>query len=352
MLSLNFKNVVIETLAVNLPPIEITSAALEDRLAETYQRLGIPMGTLERLSGVATRYMWEPTVFPSHAATTVVKKALEESQIKIGQIGALISCSVTRDYFEPAVASLVHSNLGMEEQSLTFDISNACLGFSDGLTMMANLIESGVIQAGIVVSAETTAKMIENNVRHLLSKTDISRDEFLKLLPTLTIGSSSVAYVLCNKALAPNGHSIKGIVARSASQFADLCVGNGDYCLTQPDFNPLMHTESGKLIASAAKTGGRTWGDLSEAVNWKKEDVDHVFCHQVGKQVNEAFYTEMGLDFSKEYTIYRKYGNAVSAALPTALVLGAEEKPLKKGEKVVLTAFGSGLNCRFIAIEW
>jgi 3-oxoacyl-[acyl-carrier-protein] synthase III len=352
MQSLNFKNVVIESLAVNLPPIEISSATLEDRLAETYQRLGIPFGTLEKLSGVASRYMWDPSVLPSHAATEVVKKVLDESNIKPDQIGSLISCSVTRDYFEPAVASIIHGNLKMKEQCLTFDISNACIGFSDGIAVTANLIESGVIQAGIVVSAEATAKMIEHNVRHLQAKEDISRDEFLKLLPTLTIGSSSVAFILCHKSLAPDGHKLKSIVSRSASQYADLCVGNGDFCMTQENFSPLMHTESGKLIASAARTGAKTWQDLQEATGWKKEDVDHVFCHQVGKQVNDAFYNEMGLEFSKEYTIYRKYGNAVSAALPTALVLGAKEKPLKKDEKIVLTAFGSGLNCRFIAIEW
>lgn len=65
----------------------------------------------------------------------------------------------------------------------------------------------------------------------------------------------------------------------------------------------------------------------------------------------------MGLDIEKEFTIYRKYGNLVSAALPTALALGidqrtSEEKTLNKKDKILLTAFGSGLNSIFIGMEW
>jgi orotate phosphoribosyltransferase-like protein len=75
---------------------------------------------------------------------------------------------------------------------------------------------------------------------------------------------------------------------------------------------------------------------VTAALGWSKEHVDHVFCHQVGRQVNEAFYREMGLDFDKDFAIYNRYGNMVSAALPAALAIGAEEKKIQPGEKVLL----------------
>lgn len=92
--------------------------------------------------------------------------------------------------------------------------------------------------------------------------------------------------------------------------------------------------------------------DFSQSFGWTRSDVHHIFCHQVGKQVNEGFYREMGLDIEKEYTVYRNLGNLVSAALPTALALGSEEKDMKPGEKVLLTAFGSGLNSIFWGVIW
>jgi len=353
MFSFNFKHVRIESMAVNLPPQEVTSAELEDRLAPLYERLKIPFGTLEKLSGVKSRYFWDTTTAPSEVATVAAREAVDKIGFDKKELKALFNCSVTRDYFEPATACLVHRNLGLPDTSITMDVTNACIGFSDGMIMLANLIEAGIVKAGVVVSGESISRVIQCHIDHMLSDETLQREDLLKLLPSLTLGSGAVSYVLCHDSIATSTHRFLGGVSRSATQLSDLCNGNGDYCILQgSDFNPLMHTESNKLISSAATLGGQMWKDMSEVFGWTREEVDHVFCHQVGKQVNQAFYNEMGLDFEKEYTIYKKYGNLISAALPTALAMGVEEKGVKENEKIVWTAFGSGLNSRFFAIEW
>lgn len=331
----------------------MTTIELEDRLAPLYKKLKIPVGTFEKLTGIKNRCYWEAEVPPSQVATVAALKALEGSNLKPEQLQALFSCSITRDYFEPATSCLVHHELGLPESSIALDISNACLGFMNGLMMMSSMIESGIIKAGILVSGEVILKPIEHCISHILGKEDITRDELLKLLPTLTLGSGSVAYILAHKDLTPSTHKILGGVSKSATIHHDLCNGNGDYChFHDGAFDPIMTTESGKLISAAAKLGGRAWKQLSELLGWDREDVDHVFCHQVGKQVNEGFYREMGLDFKKEFTIYEHYGNLASAALPSAMVIGAKEKNIQPGEKVVMTGFGSGLNALFLGIEW
>ena len=77
-----------------------------------------------------------------------------------------------------------------------------------------------------------------------------------------------------------------------------------------------------------------------------------LFCHQVGKQVNSLFYETMGLPIEKEFTVYGKYGNLVSAALPSALFTAAEQDVFQEGQKILLTAFGSGLNAMFTGLVW
>lgn len=349
-----YKNVCLESWAVNLPPNEVTSAELEDQIAPIYQRLGIPFGTLEKLSGVKTRRLWDRSVLPSHGATIAAKEAIAKMGIPLNSIGAIFSCSVTRDYFEPATAALVHRNLELPESTMALDITNACIGFSNGLTLLANLIESGVLEAGIVVSCETVSSIIDSSAKAMRERQDITRDELVKLIPTFTLGSGAVAYVLCNKRIATRGHRIHGGVALSATEHNQLCIGNADWAMTQPvdELNPLMYTESSLLINAAAKLGGRTWREASELLNWKRDQIDHIFCHQVGRQVNEAFYREMQLDMEKEFTIYRTLGNLVSAALPTNFAIGIEQKGIKQGDKILLTAFGSGLNSIFLGIEW
>ncbi|MEZ4754892.1 MAG: 3-oxoacyl-ACP synthase III [Bdellovibrionota bacterium] len=354
MAAFRFKNVCIESFALNLPDLEVTSAELEDRIAPLYQRLKIPFGTLEKLSGVSTRRLWDPMYNPSQAATTAAERALDQIGFDRDHIRAVFNCSVTRDYFEPATAAIVHSNLGIDESSISMDITNACIGFSNGIQTLATLIDQGVVKAGIVVTAENVSRIIESTIKLILETGEtIERDELIKLLPTFTLGCGSVAMVLCHESLATQDRRVLASVSRSATQHVGLCVGNGDYYVNQrQDLNPIMHTESYEIINQASKLGGRIWKDLTEFVGWDSKEVDHIFCHQVGKQVNKSFYKGMGLPFSKEFSVYQRYGNLVSAALPSALVTGAEEKDMQKGENVLLTAFGSGLNGIFTAIKW
>jgi 3-oxoacyl-[acyl-carrier-protein] synthase III len=357
MIATRYKKVCLEAFAVNLPPHEVSSTEIEDRLAPVYERLRIPFGTLEKLSGIKTRYFWDRETRPSQVGTVAAQAAIAKIGFPKSELGAIFSCSVARDYFEPATATLIHRNLGMAEDSIALDISNACAGFSTGITFLANLIEREVVKAGIVVSGETVTPLFENNVRHILGNTELTREQILKVIPTFTLGSGAVAFVLCHESIATTSQRLVGQTLRSATQFNNLCAGLADFAVCDPQAEaPLMMTESSQLILSAASLGKRAWADTSELLGWKRDDVDHIFCHQVGKQVNEAFYEEEGLDMQKEFTIYKKYGNMVSAAAPTCFVLGVEEKlrngTLKQGDKLLITGFGSGLNAIFSGFEW
>ena len=354
MLSVRFNHVCIESYAVEIPKNEVTSAEIEGRLAPLYQKLSVPSGTLERLSGVAKRCFFDFNESPSSIATRVARKAIERVGFDPNQIGTLFNCSVARDFFEPATAVIVHSNLKFSEEVMAMDITNACVGFSNGILLLANLIESGAVSAGVVVSAEHLGAITEATMARLLREGSSSRSEFLGMLATFTLGSGAAAMVLCHEKLATRGHRLLGMVARSASEHNKLCMGNADFCFHQNRdlLNPLMETDSRKLLAAAAKLGQRAWKDASALLGWTVDDIDHIFCHQVGKQVNEDFYKTMGLPIQKEHTVYQKWGNLVSAALPSALISHAEEGVIKKGEKVMLLGFGSGLNAIFSGVVW
>lgn len=353
MTGFRFKNVCIEALATYFPSQELTSAELEDSIAPVYQKLGIPFGTLERLTGVASRRWWPATEFPSRVGTEAAKIAIEESGIDPDLLRAVFSCSVSRDYFEPATGVLIHNNLGLSEKGIALDISNACLGFSDGMFFLANLIESGVVKAGIVVSGESIGRVVNSTREVLIKDPNLTREQTIKMLPSFTLGCGAAAFVLCHESLSKKKHRMLGGVTRSATNHSDLCIGNMDIAVRESlNVIPVMETESSKLIAAAALLGQRTWNDASEVLGWSRDDVDHIFCHQVGRQVNEAFYNTIGLDIKKEFTIYKNYGNLVSAAVPSALTLGVKERNIKKGEKILLTGFGSGLNALFMGIEW
>ncbi|RME57670.1 MAG: 3-oxoacyl-ACP synthase III, partial [Candidatus Dadabacteria bacterium] len=329
-----FKNVVIDSYALNLPETEVTSYEIEEQLSSIYKKLGLPFGTLERASGIKARRLWPVDFPPSKGAFQAAKEALTLSSLKKEDIGAIFNCSVTRDYFEPATACLVHGMLELSEHTIALDITNACIGFSNGILLAANLIETGVIKGALLVSSENVRRIIDNSINFLLNSDDISRADLIKILPTFTLGCGAAAMVLSHKDLSSSSHFLIGAVARSATQFNDLCNGNGDFYFNQAQgFNPIMYTESGTLMSEAARLGRRMWQDFSNSFNWSREEIDHIFCHQVGKQVNDAFYNEMTLDIKKEFTVYEKLGNLVSAALPAAFIIGTKEKNIKTNDK-------------------
>ncbi len=353
MRQFRFRNVVLESYGLHFPEEEVSSAAIEDRLAPLYEKLKVPFGTLEKLSGIKTRRLWPVDTPPSVGALAVTKKVLDDIGFDQSKIGAIVNCSVTRDFFEPGTSCIVHEQLGFGEDILAFDITNACIGFSNGIQILGNLIDTGVIEAGVVVSCENIACIVENTMQRLLNDTEMDRDQFLAWMPTFTLGCGAAAAVLCHKDIATRNHRIHGSVARCATQHSDLCVGNGDFFIRQiTGMHPVMQTQSHKLVSEAAKLGARTWNDFSETFGWSREDIDHIFCHQVGRHVNERFYETMTLDYEKEFSVYQRYGNLVSAALPSALFTGIEEKGIQAGEKILCTGFGSGLNSIFMGIEW
>ena len=353
MANLKFENVCIDSYATEIPEDVVKTDDVEQELKPVYEKLGIPFGSLRRMSGIQERRLWNAATCPSEGAIKVVKKLLEKTNIPLEDIGALISCSVTRDYFEPAISCVVAHEIKLSETAWVMDISNACIGFSDGMLMLANLIEQGIVKAGIVVSSENMRPILDN-CNKIMHEGKLEREEMLKMFPVYTLGCGAAAILLTHKSIAKyKGRRIVASAVHSATQHSELCKGNGDYCtlMGHQFLTPVMYTDS-SLIPCAAQLGGRTWPDLSKTCGWKKEDVDHVICHQVGKQVNKAFYETMGLDYEKEFTTYQRYGNTVSTAMPIAFFTAIEELPIKEGAKIVLTAFGSGLNARFTAVEW
>jgi 3-oxoacyl-[acyl-carrier-protein] synthase-3 len=203
-----FKNVYIEALACHLPKNIVTSDDIEKRLAPVYDRLKLPYGRLEMMTGIKERRFWNHGTSPSQVASKAGELAIVNSGIDQELIGCLINASVCRDFLEPATASLVHHNLGLPKNTLVFDISNACLGVLNGMIIIANMIELGQIQAGLVVAGENGGPLVDSTIESLLNKHDLTRSEIKASFASLTIASAAVGVVLVHKDLTKYNHQV------------------------------------------------------------------------------------------------------------------------------------------------
>jgi acyl-CoA:acyl-CoA alkyltransferase len=344
-----FKNVCIEGLAYHLPENRITSSELETQLAPLYERLKLPPGRLELMSGIEERRFWEEEIFPSEVAAIAGKKAIENSGVNAKEIGCLISASVCRDFLEPSTASIVHHLLGLPEESFVFDVSNACLGVLNGMCIVGNMIDQGTIKAGLIVSGENGGPLVNNTIENLLSRSDITRNTIKSSFASLTIGSAAVGVLLTHKDISQKKHRLLGGISIAETKFNHLCRGNVD---AGTQVAPLMETNSEKLMLEGCRLAGRTWSRTRKELGWTNEEVNRVFCHQVGKGHRKLMYENVGLDIKKDFSTLEFLGNTGSASLPVTLAMGVEKDALTKGDKAALLGIGSGLNCLMMGVEW
>ena len=349
---LRFQNVYIEGLACHLPENIITSEDLEKRLAPVYDRLKLPYGRLEMMTGIKERRFWSKGVSPSQVASKAGELAILNSGIDPMEIGCLINASVCRDFLEPATASLVHHNLKLPQNTLVFDISNACLGVLNGMVHVANMIELGQIRAGLVVAGENGGPLVDSTIESLLNKPDITRNDVKTSFASLTIASAAVGVLLVHKDLTKYNHRLLGGYSQAASQFNNLCRGNDESKEGIDNWSPLMKTDAETMMKEGCRLAGQTWTFAKKNLGWTNDDVDRVFCHQVGHAHRKLLYETLSLEVEKDFSTLEYMGNTGAASLPSTLALGADSGFLKSGDRVALLGIGSGLNCLMLGAEW
>jgi 3-oxoacyl-[acyl-carrier-protein] synthase-3 len=339
---MKYQNVCIEAVAHLLPPHVITSAEIETQLAPVYERLGLPHGRLELMTGIRERRWWDPGTLPGSVSTTVARLALEQSMLDPRTIGALVHGSVCRDRMEPATAAGVHAGSGLPDDCLVLDVSNACLGLLNGMLLIADQIELGRIKAGIVVGTETGRDLVEGTIESLLADTTLTRQSIKSAFASLTIGSGSAAIVLCDRKLSRNRHRLLGGAALSDSSAHNLCAGGVNS--TTGDTRPRMETDSEALLHAGIRLAARTWEKARQVLSWTNASVNRVFTHQVGRQHRTALMQQLGLSPALDFPTVEFLGNTGAAALPMALSLGLAQQPPTANEQFALLGIGSGLN--------
>jgi len=291
-------------------------------------------------------------VTPSQASIKAAEKAISKSGVKKADIGCLLHTSVSRDFLEPATATVVHDSLGLPSTATIFDISNACLGFINGMVTLANMIELGQVKAGIVVGCESSKRLIDATIDKLLKDPDITKDKLKLAFATLTLGSGAVAVVLTHSSLSRDGHKLLGGVTRAASQHNDLCRIDTDTSFFDPNISLDMHTDSTELLKNGARLVPDTWEGTKQELGWKDSDVDRFFTHQVSAVHSRRLFRTLGLDKSKDFSTVEYLGNIGSVSLPITMAIGIDQGCLNPGDKVVMMGIGSGIVCLMLGLEW
>lgn len=344
---MRFDNVRLASIEAVLPDEVLTSEALEERLLPVYERLGVRVGRLELMTGIRERRLWPVGTRPSDAAALAGERAIERSGIAPERLGALTHAAVSRDFLEPATASVVHRKLGLGERVQVFDLSNACLGFVNSILLLGAQIEAGLIDAALIVSGEDGGPLLQGTVAGLLADTELDRARLKRAFASLTIGAGAAAAVIARGDLAPDAPRIAGGHVLAATSHVELCQGSH-----APGGEGLwMETDSEALLHAGCDLAARTWPGLLSELGWQAAQVDRVVTHQVGVAHRKALLAALDVDADRDHPTVERLGNIGSVSLPATFALAREAGHFEAGQRVAWLGIGSGLHCAMLGVE-
>ena len=321
-------------------PVVLTSDELDDRLAEVYERTRMRGGILQGLVGIRERRRWpggEGGTFID-GAVAAARAALEASGVAACDIGLMVNTSLSRNWLEPSTAVVIHDALGMPRSCQNFDVTNACLGFVNGMEIAGAMIDAGMIEYALVVDAEDCGPVQESTIARLNDGITPSRD-VLSEFAALTLGSGAAAMVLGRADQHPQGHRVIGAVSRAGTEHHGLCVGD----------NETMFTDLKGLLDAGLDLSEGLFAESAKEFGWE-EGLDRYFVHQVSQVHTDAICARLGIDPRRVPRTFPEYGNIGPASVP--FTMAGHSQDLVRGERVLLMGIGSGLNACCLEIAW
>ncbi len=348
---IRYKHVRFEAFGYALPETVVTSEQLEQELSPVYERFGLHQGRLELMTGIRERRFWDEGTLPSDASTSAGRQAMTNAGVDADSIECLIHTSVSRDFLEPATASVVHDNLKLPKRSAMYDISNACLGFLNGIVSLANMIELGQVKRGLIVAGESSRLLVRSTIKQLVGTPHLSRSDLKAAFASLTIGSGAVALVMAHDSVSQTDHSLLGGEMRTATEHNHLCRGSADTGFGD-DAAMTMRTDAETLLAGGCALAADTWVEFQDVLGWEGRSIDRTYCHQVGATHRDKFYEAIGLDPAHDFSTFEFLGNVGSVSLPLTMAMGIERDAPAPGAKIAMLGIGSGLSSIMLGVRW
>ena len=272
----------------------------------------------------------------SDMAAQAVMKLLQKKNIDPLEIELVILASVTPDYLFPSTANVLCDKLGMTN-AWGFDLSAACSGFLFALTTATQFIENGRYKKVLVVGVDKMSSIVDYTDR-----------------TTCVIFGDGAGVVL----LEPNeeGLGIQDHILRTDGSGREFLIQPGGGSANPSTFETVekkMHfvkQEGLQVFKFAVTKMADVSADIMEKNNLSSDDVAWLVPHQANLRIIDATASRMGLSTDKVMINIQKYGNTTAATLP--LCLWDYESQLKKGDNIILSAFGGGFTWGAILIKW
>ena len=289
-------------------------------------------------TGIKERRIAREDEATSDMAVNAAKAALRDAKLKPEDIDLIIVATITPDMFFPSTACIVQNKLGVNHTP-AFDISVACSGFIYGIAIASQFIKSGMYKHVLLIAAEKMSSVTDWKDR----------------ATCVLMGDGAGAAVLGEV----EEGGILSIYLGADGSKGDLLkmpAGGSRLPATASTVEGRLHflkMHGNELFRHAVRIMANAALKAAEPLGLKGDDINLVIPHQANIRILNAVAKRMGIDPAKKvYLNIDKYGNMSAASSAVALAEAVEEGRVKKGDMILLDAFGAGLTWGGIIIKW
>ena len=324
------KNVGIISVGSYLPKRVLTNQDLE-KMVDTSDEW------ITTRTGIKERRLIEEGESTSVLAVKASQQALDRANLKPEDLELIIVATITPDMQFPSVSCNVQRSIGAKN-ACCFDISAACAGFVYAIVTAYNFISQGTYKNALVIGAETLSTITDWQDRNTC----------------VLFGDGAGACVLAHS----NNGSILSTYLASDGNLGDLLFlpgGGSLHPVSHDTISKRMHyikMQGNELFKVAVRFMADAADIALKRAGLSCKDVGLIIPHQANIRILLAVAKKLGLSENKIFLNIEKYGNMSSASSAVALCDAVQEGRVKKGDIVVLDAFGAGLVWGAIVIRW
>ena len=264
--------------------------------------------------------------------------ALEKARLRPQDLDLVILATASPDYLFPATACLVQSALGADRAG-AFDLEAACTGFVSALAVARGLIVAGVHQNALVIGAETLSRLLNWKDRSTCVL-------FADGAGAVVVEASNASVGIESTVLHSEGAKGEMLMVRGGG------VRHPATAKTVEDGLHFISMQGGEVFKLAVKSMADAAEEAIELANLRLDDIQLMIPHQANVRIIEGVAKRLRFPMEKVFVNIQKYGNTSAASIPIALCEAVAEGRLRRGDKVLLVAFGGGFTWGASVLEW
>jgi len=323
----------IDEIAMAVPDNVITNQDLEKIVDTSDEWIRTRTGMVERRKS-------DKHTAASDLVLKACEKLFKKSSLRTKDIDLIIVATVTGDHAFPSTACIVQSKLGIPHCP-AFDISAGCTGFIYALTVAKQFIQNGSARNALVIGVELLTKITNWTDRN-----------------TCVLFGDGAGAAIVTQAHKGEISEIIDTYISSDGRYGDLLIirGGGSRNPTSKEtVEQNMHTlymEGNKIFKIAVKSMGDAAVKILEKNGFTGDDLDWLIPHQANLRIIDATAKRIHLLPQKVIINIEKYGNTSSASIPLAFAEAVEDGRIRRGDLIVLDAFGAGLTWGSVLLRY